>query len=293
MPWIFPRLVRKQAPSAYERFLDRLTPPLRQAIEDLIAAHQERVDLEAIATAVEARDLNEVVRLLTPGPFTEAQVATLVPIALAAVEQGAAWSARQIGLGFSLTATNPAAVEAAQAVAARLASLSVVEVDRQAVQSLILQAYTEGRTWAQTARSLRDVIGLNEQQAKALENFRAGLVADGVAPARVEQQVASYNARLIRQRAETIARTEIHVASTRGQQALWEQGVASGQINPQTARRYWIANNDACDWCEEVESLNDEGVAIDEPFDTPDGDTIDGPWDSHPRCRCAIGLHVA
>lgn len=49
-----------------------------------------------------------------------------------------------------------------------------------------------------------------------------------------------------------------------------------------------VAHN--CEWCSDMADINADGVGIDEQFETPDGDMIDGPEDSHPACRCSTGL---
>ncbi len=103
-------------------------------------------------------------------------------------------------------------------------------------------------------------------------------------------QAAKYADRLLRQRADTIAQTEIHRASAEGQHELWRDAVREGRLNHTKTRRIWITNVGACEWCLGVEEINAEGVPIDGSFETPDGDLIDGPEESHVRCRCSSGL---
>jgi hypothetical protein len=51
-----------------------------------------------------------------------------------------------------------------------------------------------------------------------------------------------------------------------------------------------VAHN--CDYCLGIEEMNADGVEVDGQFETPDGDMIDGPEDSHVGCRCSTGLDM-
>lgn len=194
-------------------------------------------------------------------------------------------------LGIDFKTANPKALLAAERQAATLLS-SVNSETKQTVRDLIARAYRDKISPRDTARLIRDVVGLNDRQSTALFNYRAGLVEDGRAADQIERMTAKYGDRLLRQRADTIAQTEIHRASAEGQHELWREGVREGRINPNTARRIWIANSGACEWCSAMETINAEGVPIDGQFETPDGDMIDGPEESHVGCRCSTGLET-
>lgn len=194
-------------------------------------------------------------------------------------------------LGIDLKTTNPKALAAAERQAADLLTSVNVET-KQTVRDLIARAYREQVSPRDTARMIRDVVGLNDRQANALFNYRAGLVEDGRAADQIERMTEKYGNRLLRQRADTIAQTEIHRASAEGQHELWREGVREGRINAATAVRIWIANVGACAYCEAIETINADGVPIDGQFETPDGDMIDGPEDSHVGCRCSTGLET-
>ena len=187
-------------------------------------------------------------------------------------------------------ATNPKALAAAERQAAQLLTSVNVET-KQTVRDLIARAYREQVSPRDTAKLIRDVVGLNDRQANALFNYRSGLVEDGRAADQVERMTERYGNKLLRQRADTIAQTEIHRASAEGQHELWREGVREGRIGAD-ARRIWIANAGACEWCQGVEDMNVDGVPVDGQFVTPSGDMIDGPEDSHVGCRCSTGLRT-
>jgi F like protein len=90
-----------------------------------------------------------------------------------------------------------------------------------------------------------------------------------------------YAEKLLRQRAKTIARTEILRASNAGQRAAWRSARDKG-ILPRTTLREWIATGGACAICS---PLDGKTAGLDEPFDGG----IDSP-PAHPSCRCTTGL---
>ena len=83
-------------------------------------------------------------------------------------------------------------------------------------------------------------------------------------------------------RAELIALTESMAAANEGNREAWDQAVEEGLL-PEDAKKVWIAAEDACDDCAE---LDGEEVGLDEDYP---GDGGDGP-PLHPRCRCSEGI---
>jgi hypothetical protein len=280
---------QKLSTSALEDVIDRLSPKMRRAVQRAALTAQGRVDLAALSAALEVGYIGQAVRQLDVDRFVTSDLAEAAAIIAEAHVAGAALGASAIG--WALDVTNPRALAAAEARAARLLT-AVNDETKQTVRDLIARAYREHITVPDTARLIRDVVGLNNRQATALFNFRAGLIEDAVHPDRVASLSARYADRLLRDRADTIAQTEIHRASADGQHELWREGVRAGRINPTVALRIWIANAGACDWCLELEDLNADGVGVDEQFQTPDGDMIEGPEESHVGCRCSTGLDM-
>ena len=288
-----PRFVftKAKSTSALEDVIDRLSPKMQRAVRAAALTAQGRIDLEALSRALEQGRISQAVRELDVDRFTEDDLAEAAKIIGEAHVAGALLGEASIDSAYRFDITNPKALDAAESQAADLLT-AVNEATKQTVRDLIARAYREQIPVPDTARLIRDVVGLNDRQATALFNFRAGLVEDGTAPERIATLAERYGDRLLRDRAMTIAQTEIHRASATGQHDLWREGVRAGRINITTARRYWVTNVGACEWCEGVADLNADGVPIDGSFVTPDGDFIDGPEDSHPSCRCSSGLEM-
>ena len=115
------------------------------------------------------------------------------------------------------------------------------------------------------------------------------------------------SARLIRFRAETIARTETIRAANMGQQLVWDEALDSNLL-PETAEKVWMATGDdrTCPICAVLDGQTigirgDFAITRRATSFTRDGDTfrvgntaaLKTPTTSrtppaHPRCRCTI-----
>ncbi len=194
----------------------------------------------------------------------------------------------------------------------------ITEDTRSTIRMLMRRAFQDGVTPAETARLLRATIGLTDRGANAVYNYRAWLAGKGTDPLaglsqtdierllrggmrrnqiprlqrtglsadRIDQLVDGYRRRLIRERAETIARTELLGAANQGTWLLWSQAVDQGLL-PKLARKVWIDTGDGrtCDGCRAAAG---QVVPWDQPFSTMYGPVMMPP--GHPRCRCTAGI---
>lgn len=242
-------------------------------------------------------------------------------------EAGAVMGAKQLPASVALEATldltNPESVRFLQENLPEL----IVEIDntqRNAARNAVLRGFDEGRPAPKIARELRESIGLTSSQEAAVSNFRRQLetksVGTGTAPwkrrlsaveqraaraeftattvnqANVNKLVERYNQSLVNRRSKNIARTEVHRASIEGQSELWRQADEEGLIDLERTRRVWIVTPDERlrDDHAAIPGMNEEGVMINEPFDTPIGPVMapgtsgDAAFDIN--CRCAVGL---
>lgn len=309
-----PPVEKARRPSPLERIVDDLAPKMGDAFVVAALAAQRRIDLGVLVANVETGRLMQIVEQLKMETFIAEDLAPLSDFLIEANEAGRALGADFVDVSKAgpadprpfrqqivpliptarvatdLKTTNPKALLSAERQAAELLTSVNVET-KQTVREIVARAYREQITAKDTARLIRDVIGLNDRQATALFNYRAGLVAEGLPDARVSTLTERYGDRLLRQRAMTIAQTEIHRASAEGQHELWRESVREGRLDA-NARRVWISNVGACPWCETMELINADGVPIDGHFETPDGDMISGPEESHVGCRCSTGLEL-
>jgi len=207
--------------------------------------------------------------------------------------------------------------------------ISEISVEQQRiVQNILLKGITQGRDAAQIAREIRDSVGLTEQQSQWVSNFREQLEsgedgnftpvderrlsavdsdaaqaefdAETTDQATVDGLVNKYTSSLVNYRALTIAVSEIHAASIQGQDDIWKQAVEQGYLNPDITRRHWLGVGDEKERDEHVQTqeMNEpDGVALDEPFQTPIGEVMN-PGESGDDafddcCRCCVFLSFA
>ena len=194
----------------------------------------------------------------------------------------------QAQLAFDLT--NPAAVDVIDSVTAT-AIADIVNASQQGIQEWLRRAFVLGIPPETLARRLRQHIGLTPSYSQAVENYRAGLLAQDVAAGRADEQAQRYAARLLRRRALTIARTETMRAANAGSVAAWQDAQAKGLLATDV-RKGWVVTEDdrLCPICEAIPDLNPDGVLLDQPFRTDLGDLYWPPV--HPACRCVpVLLH--
>lgn len=157
---------------------------------------------------------------------------------------------------------------------------------QRAVRSLITRAFEDGIPPRQLGRLItQSGIGLTERQAIAVERFRQRLMDNDeldLTTAQVDARTERYAARLLRQRGENIARTEIILASREGQQEAWRQAGDEGLLDLGKAVQRWSATLDSRvdDICTE---LDGETAKLGEAF--PGG--YMGP-PAHSMCRCSL-----
>jgi SPP1 gp7 family putative phage head morphogenesis protein len=278
---------RFSSPAALRRLADGLEPRLRRQFLAAVAKLQGRISLAALARAVElggltialSQALNAWPRDLQPA------VRTLNDAFAEAAKRTAKTLPAPLRLRTSFTLTNPFAVQAADTGTARMVR-EVTQKTRRAIQETIARAIREGIPPKVAAKTIAPLVGLTNRQAQAVLNARARLMVKGLSGDRLIAQTTRYAQRLLRLRAETIARTEIIRASNDGQLALWRRARANGFLDS-TARKRWITAQDErlCELCRPLQGVE---VPLDQAF--PGG--VQAP-PRHPRCRCAVVLTAA
>ena len=277
---------RPKAYLAEHRIADKHAPKIRRAILNAIADAKKRVQLKPL-----------MIQGLTAIPFQEIEnawsdmfVSVLrdlveesgkAQIPITPIKKAHGDLAR---LGFRFDLTNPRAIAWIHQHAGELV-LDLSGESMRAIQAIMVRSFQGEFTVAQQAQFIRDLIGLDERRATALDNFRRE--AFTVDPAKAERKVNQYRQRLLKDRADTIARTESIRGSAQGQQELWTQMLEQGVLDD-TARRRWAVTPDSrlCPICSPMPSNPRNTVRLDEPFETGDGRLVMIP-PAHPRCRCS------
>lgn len=190
---------------------------------------------------------------------------------------------------------------------------------RESTRAALTEALRTGAGTVQTARMLRESIGLTETQRRAVENYRS-LLEDGDVQAlsrdlrdrrfdssvlravedgeplgaeKIARMVEQYRNRYLQYRAETIARTEtLRVVGQARLEAL-EQTLEQIELPRSRAVRIWAATQDERTRDTHSE-MDGQRVGLDEPFVTPDGYNLLFPGDGSlgapaseiVNCRC-------
>lgn len=185
--------------------------------------------------------------------------------------------------------------EKAVAWAAQHSSRFITEVTTQQIETvrgLVANAVRGNATTDDLAASLARTIGLTSRYSQAVETsweqtFRSQLAAgrsQTQARALADRLADNYRNRLLRARAMTIARTEIHAAQNAGRLAGWEDTISQGLASPRS-RKQWIT----FDPCQVCVPMDGEIVLWNEPFSN--GNDMPA---AHPNCVCqAILLEEA
>lgn len=196
-------------------------------------------------------------------------------------------------------ATNPSAVAYAEKYSAEL----VTEISREtekALRDTIARGYREQLSPQEIGRLVRGNVGLTTRQASAvsklqetLKNNPGRLVyagdrairvpANGMSATRLNREVTKYADKLLRNRGDLIARTEIMRATNEGQEQLWRQQISKGVLTGYELRE-WIATEDEriCPICGKADG---ERRGFNEVFSAG----VYSP-PAHPACRCTLGI---
>lgn len=173
---------------------------------------------------------------------------------------------------------NPEAIAWAETRAAQLVTDVTTEA-RAAIRTVVSEGFGQGIPVREQAKLIRASVGLTERDAGAVMKRQLKMLADGVDPVKATARAEKYANKLLRARAQTIARTESMRAANEGQLQLWRQAQDKGLLSAE-AQKVWITA-DPCPICAPLEG---ETVGVNESF------SIGTDPPAHPRCRCTIGL---
>jgi SPP1 gp7 family putative phage head morphogenesis protein len=297
MPLTGPSVARVRLEKAswdeVRRITDKYLPRWIRTIVDAFEKARAGTSMRALIRLLEGEEFDKVVDeidwISIDGPQAEGARAVF-PILLRDVMESTADTAvgilersPKIRVVGAFDVTNPRATEWIRQHSAELVTQISVE-SKQAIRDLVARAYTEGIPAQTLGRMIRSSIGLTTRQARAVANMRARMIADGKKADQIEKVTERYAARLLRRRAEMIARTELIKAETQGQLELWRQQAEAGNIDRNLAGVRWIVTPDDR-LCPECEPLDEVVVGLGETF--PGG--VEGS-PLHPNCRCTVAL---
>ena len=270
------------------RLASRMEPAARRAFLAAVRGAAGVISLEGLAQAVRAGQVTLIEAQAQVGKLSDDLKRQILPVLGRTFALGAQVGAdavpdgpAAIAYGFDLR--NPEAIRWVQERGAELVT-NVSDSTRSAIRALVEIAQREGRHPFQTAREIREVVGLLPRQAEAVQRFRERLASQDIDDLAIERRAGRYADAQLRARAVTIARTETLMASGQGQQSVWEAAKAQGLLDPARTQRVWLATNDDILDTFLCEPMADVETPLDEPWTLPDGRRVMVPTESHPRC---------
>lgn len=157
------------------------------------------------------------------------------------------------------------------------------------VRDLVGEGFELGRPHAQSARLIREVIGLDDRRAGALAKSAAKLEAQGVPEKKRLRMVAAESRRKHQSRGLAVSRTESTRAASIAQDVIWQRGLESGQF-ADVYEQEWVASPGAFnpEKCPSgvCKGLHHARAPIGGKFPEPGGK---GP-PVHPHCMCGRRL---
>ena len=157
----------------------------------------------------------------------------------------------------------------------------VSENQYKAVNMLVRQAaMSDTMSARELAKAIRPTIGLTKYQSQSAYNRYMAAIEDGATPAKAREIQAKYAEKLHRQRADTIAITELAYAYNYAECQTMKDAYYFGKIGG--AKKQWSTAFDerVCPTCGK---LDRETVDLTSPF----SNGLETP-PAHPRCRCTV-----
>lgn len=220
-----------------ERVARRMEPRMRR--EFLAAVSSVKLPVGAITDAFEAGNINRVMQLIRDaiGKVPSTAMSESLRATFTAMARPTA-----SGIGISFTLVNPEAVAFAATQSSTL--IGGIGENLPAMRRVVASAFTEGKAPRVLAREVERLIGLTPAQTLRVDRFIAGRVEAGLTQARIDTLTRRFSAKLLRQRAVTIARHETIAAGVQGKLATWNTAIAEGIIDPTVTVKVWQTARD-------------------------------------------------
>ena len=156
---------------------------------------------------------------------------------------------------------------------------SITNTDKLLIREILASGQKNGEPIRVTAKRLRDTIGLAPNQAKAYNNYVNKLKASGKTESQIDKLGAKYYNKLLKNRAETIAITESHSATSRAWSDSVKESIKDGTLKESEFNYVWFTAPDERR-CEICGALHNYTTSLTNP-QWPQGEPP-----VHPRCRC-------
>jgi hypothetical protein len=293
----------------------------------------QRALIAAVVAARDTTSLVELEELILAGRFDEALEAAVAAgsirladeataVFVLAGEDTAALLSDVLEVVVGFDQVNQRAVDVMRGERLRLIREFSAE-QRNATRNALVEGIARGANPREQATAFRGSIGLTARQQAAVDNFRRLLSAsdrealsralrdrrfdstiegaidsgEPLTRAQIDRMTARYRERMLKFRAETIARTEALRAVHQGSQEAYHQAIDRGHIDPGELVQTWVTAGD-----ERVRgshrSMSSQQRPFGEAFISGSGALLRYPGDpSAPasetvQCRCALATRI-
>lgn len=181
---------------------------------------------------------------------------------------------------------NPHSIEWMRKESLRLVTENVTENQIETIRMTLSEAFEKGLRAETALGNVRANIGLLPAHLRAIEKRRVLLKQMGLSDERIERDVKRYREKLLRYRANMIARTETIGAQAHGRNTAWKLADDEG-ILPAVIREWTSApeSPNPTRPCKICLDLDGKQAKIGEPYKSKYLGDIMSPT-AHPHCRC-------
>jgi SPP1 gp7 family putative phage head morphogenesis protein len=213
-------------------------------------------------------------------------------------------------IGFNIL--SPRVIDGIRSLDTRVMSPLKAEM-REGVRAFIETGLRAGAGPRETARQIRDIVGLSPNQVDAVSNFRRMLETGdaeaftrtlrdrrfdstvrrafeggGLSAEQIDRMTSAYQKRMIAFHAETVSRTATLDAMKAGQRASWQSAIEQGVVDADSLVKQWVTVGDKRVRPEHV-AMNGEIVPFDQAYSNGEME----PGESTYNCRCLSRVYVS
>lgn len=278
--------------------------------------------LTAITELINANQLNQAVEAATAAMSNWFNT-NWIPAYNTSATDAALFLQRSLGIPMTFDVTNFSAVGSMQSHRVRLVTGFGME-QRDATMRALQNAFTTGANPRDTARAIRGSIGLTENQTRAVQNYRRLLQENNsealtrglrdrrfdstvrqairnkepLSKTQIDRMVGRYDERMLKFRSEVIARTESLRSVNGGQKDMFDQAVASGDLQNDQLERTWNTAKDERVRDSHSAMHNQTVSGVVDPFISGLSNALQYPGDPAApaedtvQCRCAVGTRI-
>lgn len=175
---------------------------------------------------------------------------------------------------------NPYSVKWMEEQSLKLVTQGISATQTDVIRAVITDSFERGLRAETVMEEIERNIGLTTREFNAVARRRLLHEEAGLSKVNVKSLTDKYTNRLLKKRAERIARTETIAAQAHGRNTAWRVASESGRL-PEV-ERVWASSPDACEDCMD---LDGKTAGLNESYESAELGAVSAP-PAHPHCRC-------